>query len=117
MSKNIRRGRIGTVLCASCGQKIRRDRAVYMYKDGIKVYYCPDCAKKIHNSKLFKGIPKFARGRAKPTIRRKFSVLHLTETEEDTGIVENAVEESQTPATVTQDEQNTEKKEEEKKTE
>ncbi|MGC8681906.1 MAG: hypothetical protein ACP5RE_02280 [Candidatus Acidifodinimicrobium sp.] len=112
MSKNIRRGRIGTVLCASCGQKIRRDRAVYMYKDGIKVYYCPDCAKKIHSSKLFKGIPKFARGRSKPTTKRKFSVLHLTETDENA--VENATGEDKMQEAAAPTESDTGNKEEKK---
>ena len=41
MGKNIRRGRTGNVRCASCGQITRRDRAVYLFKDGIKAYYYP----------------------------------------------------------------------------
>ena len=79
MSKNIRRGRTGTVICASCGQVTRRDRAVYTYKDGIKVYYCPDCAKKVH-IKLYKGIPHYVRKKENTVTRRKF-VIYQSEAE------------------------------------
>ncbi len=83
MAKNIRRGRTNTVRCGSCGQIIRRDRAVYLFRDGIKVYYCPDCAKKIHGAKLYKGIPRFNRKPAQAKTKRKF-VIFSKENEEET---------------------------------
>lgn len=91
MSKNIRRGRTGTVICASCGQVVRRDRAVYRYKDGIKVYYCPDCAKKIHNSKLYKGAPRFVEKHEANTLRRKF-IIYQTEEQAQEVKTEQATE-------------------------
>ncbi|MEM0111789.1 MAG: hypothetical protein QXK90_03380, partial [Candidatus Parvarchaeota archaeon] len=39
----------------------------------------PDCAKKIHHSRLFKGVPRYERRRERPAVRRKFSVLHPSE--------------------------------------
>ncbi len=93
MAKNIRRGRTGTVICASCGQVVRRDRAVYRYKDGIKVYYCPDCAKKIHNSKLYKGTPKFVRKHETNVLKRKF-IIYQTEQENEQADVSQNVDTS-----------------------
>lgn len=60
MGKDIRRGHKDNVICAMCGQITRRDRAVYAYKEDpltklvTKVYYCPDCAKKVKGVKLYK---------------------------------------------------------------
>lgn len=79
MGKNIRRGRTGNVRCASCGQLTRRDRSVYLFRDGIKSYYCPDCAKKIHGSRLFKGMPKFIRRPSQPKVKRKFAMYSSSE--------------------------------------
>ena len=81
MSKNIRRGHASNVRCASCGQLTRRDRSVYLFRDGIKAYYCPDCAKKIHGSRLYKGIPKFVRRPVGPRVKRKFAIYSKAETE------------------------------------
>ena len=67
MGKNVRRGRTSNVRCTSCGQLTRRDRAVYLFRNGIKAYYCPDCAKKVHGAKLFKGAPKFIKRRNRRT--------------------------------------------------
>ena len=74
MGKNIRRGKTSSVRCASCGQLTRRDRSVYLFRDGIKAYYCPDCAKKIHGSRLYKGMPKFIRRAPTPKTKRKFAM-------------------------------------------
>jgi hypothetical protein len=74
MGKNIRRGHKSNVRCASCSQITRRDRAVYLFKNGIKAYYCPDCAKKIHGSRLFKGMPKQIRHVATLKVKRKFMI-------------------------------------------
>ncbi|MCL5009922.1 MAG: hypothetical protein M1433_03030 [Candidatus Parvarchaeota archaeon] len=79
MGKNIRRGHTGNVRCASCGQLTRRDRAVYLFKNGIKSYYCPDCAKKIHGSRLYKGMPKFVRHRSAPKVKKKFAIYSTSE--------------------------------------
>ena len=79
MSKNVRRGRTGNVRCASCGQLTRRDRSVYLFRDGIKSYYCPDCAKKIHGPRLYKGMPKFVRRPSTPKVKRKFTVYSSAE--------------------------------------
>ncbi len=79
MGKNVRRGRTGSVRCASCGQLTRRDRSVYLFKNTIKSYYCPDCAKKIHGSRLYKGIPKFVRRRSAPRVKRKFAVYSTSD--------------------------------------
>ncbi len=78
MGKNIRRGRTSNVRCSSCGQLTRRDRAVYLFRNGIKTYYCPDCAKRVHGQKLFKGAQHFIRRHAEPKVKRKF-VLYSTE--------------------------------------
>jgi hypothetical protein len=75
MGKNIRRGRTGNVRCASCGQITRRDRAVYLFKDGIKAYYCPDCAKKIHGQRLYKGMPKYVKRVGSSKVKRKFTIF------------------------------------------
>ena len=75
MGKNIRRGRTGSVRCASCGQITRRDRAVYLFKDGIKAYYCPDCAKKIHGQRLYKGMPKYVKRVGSSKVKRKFTIF------------------------------------------
>lgn len=82
MGKNIRRGRTGNVRCASCGQITRRDRAVYLFRDGIKAYYCPDCAKKIHGQRLYKGMPKYVKRTGSSKVKRKFTIFAT----EDTGI-------------------------------
>lgn len=74
MGKNVRRGHASNVRCASCGQLTRRDRSVYLFRDGIKAYYCPDCAKKIHGSRLYKGMPKFIRRPVGPRVKRKFAM-------------------------------------------
>jgi ribosomal protein S26 len=79
MSKNVRRGRTGNVRCASCGQLTRRDRSVYLFRDGIKSYYCPDCAKKIHGPRLYKGMPRFVRRPSVPKTKRKFTVYSSVE--------------------------------------
>lgn len=79
MSKNVRRGRSGSVRCASCSQVTRRDRAVYLFREGIKMYYCPDCAKKIHGPRLYKGLQKFVRRPMGPKIKRKFVMLSKEE--------------------------------------
>ena len=79
MSKNVRRGRNSSVRCGSCGQVTRRDRAVYLFRDGLKLYYCPDCAKKIHGSRLYKGLPKFVRRSTGPRLKRKFVMLSKEE--------------------------------------
>lgn len=81
MGKNVRRGHASNVRCASCGQLTRRDRSVYLFRDGIKAYYCPDCAKKIHGSRLYKGMPKFVRRPVGPRVKRKFTMYSKTETE------------------------------------
>ncbi len=73
MGKNVRRGRTSNVRCTSCGQLTRRDRAVYLFRNGIKAYYCPDCAKKVHGAKLFKGAPKFIKRREPIRVKRKFT--------------------------------------------
>ncbi|MCL4391607.1 hypothetical protein M1112_02840 [Candidatus Parvarchaeota archaeon] len=75
MGKNIRRGRTGSVRCASCGQITRRDRAVYLFRDGIKAYYCPDCAKKIHGQRLYKGMPKYVKRTTNKRVKRKFTIF------------------------------------------
>lgn len=75
MGKNIRRGRTGNVRCASCGQITRRDRAVYLFRDGIKAYYCPDCAKKIHGQRLYKGMPKYVKRTSSSKVKRKFTIF------------------------------------------
>ncbi|EEZ92997.1 MAG: hypothetical protein BJBARM4_0383 [Candidatus Parvarchaeum acidiphilum ARMAN-4] len=75
MGKNIRRGRTGNVRCASCGQITRRDRAVYLFRDGIKAYYCPDCAKKIHGQRLYKGMPKYVKRTNSSKVKRKFTIF------------------------------------------
>jgi NAD-dependent SIR2 family protein deacetylase len=75
MGKNIRRGRTGSVRCASCGQITRRDRAVYLFRDGIKAYYCPDCAKKIHGQRLYKGMPKYVKRTGSSKVKRKFTIF------------------------------------------
>lgn len=75
MGKNIRRGRTGNVRCASCGQITRRDRAVYLFRDGIKAYYCPDCAKKIHGQRLYKGMPKYVKRTTSSKVKRKFTIF------------------------------------------
>ncbi len=75
MGKNIRRGRTASVRCASCGQITRRDRAVYLFKDGMKAYYCPDCAKKIHGQRLYKGMPKYVKRTASSKVKRKFTIF------------------------------------------
>ena len=75
MGKNIRRGRTGNVRCASCGQITRRDRAVYLFRDGIKAYYCPDCAKKIHGQRLYKGMPKYVKRTGSSKVKRKFTIF------------------------------------------
>ncbi len=75
MGKNIRRGRTGNVRCASCGQITRRDRAVYLFRDGIKAYYCPDCAKKIHGQRLYKGMPKYVKRTSSTKVKRKFTIF------------------------------------------
>ncbi|MGC8533312.1 MAG: hypothetical protein ACP5MV_01635 [Candidatus Parvarchaeum sp.] len=82
MGKNIRRGRTGNVRCASCGQITRRDRAVYLFRDGIKAYYCPDCAKKIHGQRLYKGMPKYVKRTGSSKVKRKFTIFAT----EDAGI-------------------------------
>ena len=79
MGKNIRRGRTGNVRCASCGQITRRDRAVYLFRDGIKAYYCPDCAKKIHGQRLYKGMPKYVKRTASSKVKRKFTIFATEE--------------------------------------
>lgn len=79
MGKNIRRGHASNVRCASCGQLTRRDRAVYLFREGIKAYYCPDCAKKIRGSRLYKGMPKFVRRPVGPKVKRKFAMYSKTE--------------------------------------
>ncbi len=80
MGKNIRRGRTGNVRCASCGQITRRDRAVYLFRDGIKAYYCPDCAKKIHGQRLYKGMPKYVKRTGSSKVKRKFTIFATEET-------------------------------------
>ena len=84
MGKNIRRGHKSNVRCASCGQITRRDRAVYLFKNGIKAYYCPDCAKKIHGSRLFKGMPKLIRHVETLKVKRKFIIYQTTPTAPET---------------------------------
>ncbi len=84
MGKNIRRGRTGNVRCASCGQITRRDRAVYLFKDGIKAYYCPDCAKKIHGQRLYKGMPKYIKRTGSSKVKRKFTIFATEGTENET---------------------------------
>ena len=84
MGKNIRRGRTGNVRCASCGQITRRDRAVYLFRDGIKAYYCPDCAKKIHGQRLYKGMPKYVKRTSRSRIKRKFTIFAKEGTESET---------------------------------
>ncbi|MEM0143163.1 MAG: hypothetical protein QXL94_04330 [Candidatus Parvarchaeum sp.] len=79
MGKNIRRGRTGNVRCASCGQITRRDRAVYLFRDGIKAYYCPDCAKKIHGQRLYKGMPKYVKRTNSSKVKRKFTIFATEE--------------------------------------
>ncbi len=79
MGKNIRRGRTGNVRCASCGQLTRRDRSVYLFKNGLKSYYCPDCAKKIHGSRLYKGMPKFIKRKSTPKVKRKFAIYSTSD--------------------------------------
>ncbi len=81
MGKNIRRGKKSNVRCSSCGQLTRRDRSVYLFRDGIKTYYCPDCAKKVHGSRLYKGIPTFTRRPSRPKVRRKFAIFSRTNDE------------------------------------
>jgi NAD-dependent SIR2 family protein deacetylase len=75
MGKNIRRGRTSNVRCASCGQITRRDRAVYLFRDGIKAYYCPDCAKKIRGQRLYKGMPKYVKKTTSKRVKRKFTIF------------------------------------------
>ena len=91
MGKNIRRGRTGNVRCASCGQITRRDRAVYLFKDGIKAYYCPDCAKKIHGQRLYKGMPKYVKRVGSSKVKRKFTIFATEGVESQTS--ENEVHE------------------------
>ncbi len=79
MGKNIRRGRTGNVRCASCGQITRRDRSVYLFRDGIKAYYCPDCAKKIRGQRLYKGMPKYVKRSSHPKVKRKFTIFATEE--------------------------------------
>ena len=111
MSKNVRRGRNSSVRCGSCGQVTRRDRAVYLFRDGLKLYYCPDCAKKIHGARLYKGLPKFIRRSSGPKIKRKFVMLSKDETPAiESGAVEQP-EPEQKPAE-TPSEPQEEKKEE-----
>ncbi len=113
MSKNVRRGRNSSVRCGSCGQITRRDRAVYLFRDGLKMYYCPDCAKKIHGSRLYKGMPKFIRRSTGPRIKRKFVMLSKEETPPaESGTVEQQPEPEQTPAETPPEPQQEEKKEE-----
>lgn len=88
MGKNIRRGRTGNVRCASCGQITRRDRAVYLFRNGIKAYYCPDCAKKIHGQRLYKGMPKYVRKTNVKHVKRKFTIF-ATEDKENAGLPED----------------------------
>ena len=107
MGKNIRRGRTGNVRCASCGQITRRDRSVYLFRDGIKAYYCPDCAKKIRGQRLYKGMPKYVKRTSTSKVKRKFTIFatekpesELPETNEthdenpQDSNVENATEEN-----------------------
>ncbi len=82
MGKNIRRGRTSNVRCASCGQITRRDRAVYLFKDGIKAYYCPDCAKKIHGKRLYKGMPKYIKRDVSKHVKRKFTIFATEDSNE-----------------------------------
>lgn len=96
MGKNIRRGRTSNVRCASCGQITRRDRAVYLFRDGIKAYYCPDCAKKIHGQRLYKGMPKYVKKSSSKRVKRKFTIfatddLTSTEIPSDAGSGENEI--------------------------
>ena len=81
MGKNIRRGRTSSVRCASCGQLTRRDRSVYLFRDGIKAYYCPDCAKKIHGQRLYKGMPKYVKRTSSSKVKRKFTIFATEEPE------------------------------------
>lgn len=97
MGKNIRRGRTGNVRCASCGQITRRDRAVYLFRDGIKAYYCPDCAKKIHGQRLYKGMPKYIKRTASSKVKRKFTIFATEEKEA------GAPETNETPDETSQD--------------
>jgi NAD-dependent SIR2 family protein deacetylase len=83
MGKNVRRGHASNVRCASCGQLTRRDRSVYLFRDGIKAYYCPDCAKKIHGSRLYKGMPKFIRHSSAPKVKRKFAMYSKSDEKMD----------------------------------
>ena len=106
MGKNVRRGRTGNVRCASCGQITRRDRAVYLFRDGIKAYYCPDCAKKIHGQRLYKGMPKYVKRTSSPKVKRKFTIF----AKEDIGdgiseVTEDSVEESSPENEYTENEQ------------
>ncbi len=120
MGKNVRRGKTSNVRCASCGQLTRRDRSVYLFRDGIKAYYCPDCAKKIHGSRLFKGMPKFIRKPAAPKTKRKFAMystqgvqetedskapLDIQTEEQATGSSEEIINEETAPQEVTKEEQ------------
>jgi hypothetical protein len=84
MGKSIRRGRTSNVRCASCGQLTRRDRAVYLFRNGIKTYYCPDCAKRIHGQKLFKGAQHFIRRHEEPKVKRKFVLYSVDKPEGET---------------------------------
>ena len=90
MGKNIRRGKTGSVRCASCGQLTRRDRSVHLFRDGIKAYYCPDCAKKVHGSRLYKGLPKFVHRRTGPKVKRKFTIFSTEETADESAAPETA---------------------------
>ncbi len=89
MGKDIRRGHKRNVICAMCGQITRKDRAFYAYKEDaitglvIKVYYCPDCAKKVHGTKLYRGRMKEGKENTKEEkskIRKKFISFVTEET-------------------------------------
>jgi ribosomal protein S26 len=89
MGKDIRRGHKRNVICAMCGQITRKDRAFYAYKEDavtgliIKVYYCPDCAKKVHGTKLYRGRMKESKENTreeKSKIRKKFISFVTEET-------------------------------------
>ena len=95
MGKNIRRGRTGSVRCSSCGQITRRDRAVYLFRDGIKSYYCPDCAKKIHGKKLYKGMPKYVKKIGTKRVRRKFTIFPTEDSNNSEMVSDSDVDESQ----------------------
>ncbi|MCL4399080.1 hypothetical protein M1293_01015 [Candidatus Parvarchaeota archaeon] len=94
MGKNIRRGRTSSVHCASCGQTTRRDRAVYLFRDGIKAYYCPDCAKKIHGSRLYKGMPKFIKKRQEAKTKRKFVMYTKDYSTEEPAQLDSKIDET-----------------------